>query len=225
MRCRPNEVMKRLSLLATLITMALSGCGHGASSRPPAAVAPKAGSAAPASKAGSAALDDLLREDLTADSAFSWSAARRLRWSDFRGRPPGGGAEGAKTGYALFYAWKCRAEAFEFRVIAAFRPRQSWVKALIVKDSAQSRSALGHEQTHFDLTEVHARRMRQYFNALPDACRKTDGELTALARRLLQEEKAEQQRYDAETGHGLRAAQQATWTREVARRLRGGETR
>ena len=215
MRCKPNEVMKRLLLLGPLITMALSGCGHGggASSRPSAPVAPKA---------GSATLDELLREDLTADSAFPWSAARRLRWNDFRGQPPSRGEEGAKTAYALFYAWKCRGEAFEFRVIAAFRPRLSWVKAVIVHDSAQSRSALGHEQTHFDLTEMHARKMRQYFNALPDACRKTDQELTAVARRLLQEEKAEQQRYDAETGHGLRAAPQATWTREVARRLRGG---
>jgi Bacterial protein of unknown function (DUF922) len=211
--------MKRLTLLSTLITMALSGCGHGASSSPPAAVAPKA---APTPKTGSATLDALLHEDLRADSAFPWSAARRLRWSDFRGQPPGRGDEGAKTGYALFYAWKCRGEAFDFRVIAAFRPRQSWVKAVIVKDSSQSRSALGHEQTHFDLTEVHARRMRQYFTALPHACRKTDQELTALARRLLQEEKAEQQRYDTETGHGLRAAPQAAWSREVTRRLRGG---
>ncbi|HXO84199.1 MAG TPA: DUF922 domain-containing protein [Gemmatimonadales bacterium] len=213
--------MKRLSLLPTLITMALSGCGHGASSSPPAAVAPKAGSAA-APKAGSPALDDLLREDLTADSAFPWTAARRLRWRDFRGQPPRAGEEGAKTAYALFYAWKCRGEAFEFSAVAAFRPRQSWVKTVILNDTAQSRSALGHEQTHFDLTEVYARRMRQYFTALPDACRKTDPELTALAQKLLREEKAEQQRYDAETEHGLRAAQQATWSRDVARRLRGG---
>ena len=197
----------------------LSGCGHGASSRPSVPVAPKA--AVPA-RASSAALDDVLREDLKADSAFPWSAARRLRWSDFRAQPPGRGEEGAKTGYALFYAWKCRGEAFDIRVIAAFRPRRSWVKAVIVNDSAQSRSALGHEQTHFDLAEIHARTIRQYFKALPDACRKTDGQLTELARRLLQEEKAEQQRYDAETGHGLRAPEQATWSREVARRLRGG---
>jgi hypothetical protein len=213
--------MKRLTPLALLITMVLSGCGHGGSSPPAAAVPPKTAPRA-VPNAGSTALDDLLRDDLTADSAIPWSAARRLRWSDFRGQPPTRGDEGAKTAYALYYAWKCRGEVFDFRVIAAFRPRQSWVKTVVVKDSAQSRSTLGHEQTHFDLAEMHARSMRQYFNALPDACRKTDGELTALARRLLQEEKAEQQRYDAETDHGLRAAQQATWSRDVARRLRGG---
>jgi hypothetical protein len=219
MRCRPNEVMKRLVLLATFISMALSGCGHGVASHPAAAPRP---AAVVAPKAASVALNDLLHEDMTADSAFPWSAARQLRWSDFRAQPPARGEEGAKTGYALFYAWKCRGDAFDFRVIAAFRPRQSWVKAVIVNDTAQSRSVLGHEQTHFDLAEAHARKMRRYFTALPGACRKTDPELSALARRLLQEEKAEQQRYDTETGHGLRAGAQATWSREVARRLRGG---
>jgi hypothetical protein len=160
-----------------------------------------------------------LHADLVADSAFRWSATRRLTWSDFRGQPPGRGDEVAKTAYALFYAWKCRREAFDFRVIAAFRPRQSWVKPVVLNDTALRRSALGHEQTHFDLAEVHARRMGRYFGALAEACRKTDPELTNLAGRLIQEEKAEQQRYDAETNHGLRPDRQAAWTAEVARRL------
>ena len=212
MRCARNEVMKHLVPPITLFTIVLSACGHRASPAPSVAVAPKA---------ASATLDDMLREDLTADSAFPWSAARRLRWGDFRGQPPSRGEESAKTAYGLYYAWRCRGEAFDFRVIAAFRPRQSWVKTVVVNDSAQSRSTLGHEQTHFDLAEMHARKMRQYFSALPGACRKTDRELTALARQLLQEEKEEQQRYDAETGHGLHPAQQATWSRQVAQLLRG----
>jgi uncharacterized protein DUF922 len=167
----------------------------------------------------SPALDSLLHDDVSADSAFPWSAGRRLRWNDFRGRPPNGGAEVAKTAYALFYAWKCRGDAFDFRVIAAFRPRQSWVKAVALNDAVLRRSALAHEQTHFDLSEVHARRMRRYFGALADACRKTDQELTRLAGRLIAEEKAEQQRYDAETNHGLRSDEQAAWTADVARQL------
>ena len=161
----------------------------------------------------------MLHDDLVADSAFPWSATRRLVWSDFRGQPPTSGPEVAKTAYALFYAWKCRGEAFDFRVIAGFRPRQSWVKAIALNDTVLRRSALRHEQTHFDLAEVHARRMRRYFGGLAGACRKTDGELTQIATRLIDEEKAEQQRYDAETNHGLRSEAQAAWNADVARRL------
>jgi len=162
----------------------------------------------------------MLRSDLAADQAFPWSARKRLAWSDFQAPPPAEGSEGARSAYTLYYAWQCRGQAFAFRVIAGFRPRQSWVKPAVLNDAAQSRSVLGHEQTHFDLVEVHARGMRRHFAELVGACRRADGELTAIARRLVQEEKAEQRRYDDETDHGLLADKQAAWTGDVARRLR-----
>ena len=161
----------------------------------------------------------MLRDDMAVDHAFAWTAGRPLAWSDFQGSPPSEGSEGAKTSYTMYSAWKCRGDAFEFRVIAGFRPRQSWVKAIVLSDSAQRRTILIHEQTHFDLAEVHARQMRRAFEALARPCAKTDAELGALVQRLAQEEKAEQRRYDAETDHGLRADQQAAWSRDVKLRL------
>ena len=193
------------------------GCGHAAST--PEAPTPAAGRRLPPAAVRSRALNDLLHDDLAADSAFPWSPTRRLTWNDFRGRPPREGEEVAKTAYTLFYAWKCQGESFDFRIIAAFRPRQSWVKPVMLEDTILRRSALGHEQTHFDLAEVHARRIQRYFAALAGACRKTDPELRDLVGRLVNEEKTEQQRYDAETNHGLRPDRQAAWTAEVARRL------
>jgi hypothetical protein len=206
--------MRRLTALIVLAG-ALDGACLGGAPPPPAPIpAPS-----PASPARSPSLDDLLAGDLAADRAFAWSEARRLTWSDFQGSPPGGGEESALTAYGLYYAWRCRGPAFGFRVIAAFRPRQSWVKTAVLGDSTQSGPVLQHEQTHFDLSEVYARRMRQYFAGLASACGKTDAELGAIAQRLVQEEKAEQRRYDAETRHGLAAGPQALWTAEVARRL------
>jgi hypothetical protein len=198
-------------LARTAATLLPLGCAGGRS------VSPAAPNVAPAPLPS---LDAMLRADLASDTAFAWSAARRLVWSDFQGAPPAGGAEGARTAYTLYYAWKCRGQAFKFRVIAGFRPRQAWVKAAVLNDAAQSRSVLGHEQTHFDLVEVNARRMRRDFAELSGACGKTDGELTAIAQRLVREEKAEQRRYDDETDHGLLPEQQAAWTADVSRRLR-----
>lgn len=207
-----------MKLGAALLLAAALGCA----SAPTRARRPAAGSTAtPAAvSGGSSALDDLMRSDLADDHAFPWSATRPLTWDDFQGTPPTEGSEGAKTSYTLYYAWKCRGESFEFRAIAGFRPRESWVKAVVLNDGTQRRTVLGHEQTHFDLAEVHARRIRRAFAALTQPCGQPDGELGALAQRLAQEEKAEQRRYDAETNHGLRASQQAAWSRAVARRLR-----
>jgi len=161
----------------------------------------------------------MLRSDLADDHAFAWSAARPLVWRDFQGDPPTEGSEGAMTFYTLYSAWKCRGAVFEFRVIAGFRPRQSWVKAVILNDTTQRRTILGHEQTHFDLAEVHARRMRRAFGALVRPCTKTDEQLSDLASQVGQDEKTEQRRYDAETHHGLLAAQQAAWSLQTRRRL------
>jgi len=207
-----------VKLGAVLLVAAALGCA----SAPTRARRPAAGSSAtPAAvSGGSSALDDLMRSDLAEDRAIAWTAGRRLTWNDFQGDPPTDGSEGAKTSYTLYSAWKCRGSAFEFRVIAGFRPRQSWVRGVVLNDTTQRRTVLGHEQTHFDLAEVHARIMRRAFGDLTQPCAKTDAQLSALAQRLTQEEKAEQRRYDAETNHGLRASQQGAWSAAVARRLR-----
>ena len=143
----------------------------------------------------------------------------RLVWADFKGSPPDGGQEAARTAYGLYYGWKCRGQAFEFRVTAAFLPNQSWVKAATVRNTAESRRTLRHEQTHFDVSEVYARRMRRYFQDLLAPCSQSDEELTTLAQRFVREEKATQVRYDEETTHGVVAPKQAEWESEIARQL------
>jgi len=159
-----------------------------------------------------------MRSDMDADRAFAWST-RRLTWDDFRGDPPTEGSEGAVTAYTIYSGWKCRGDAFEFRVVAGFRPRDSWVRAIVLRDTVQRHTVLVHEQTHFDLAEVHARLMRRAFRDLERPCRKSDRELSALADRLGQAEKAEQRRYDTETRHGLLGDAQARWTLQTRLRL------
>ena len=206
--------MRRSGLL---LLVAVLSCSHSRAAAPrpeparPSARPPVGPSARPA--------DDLLSAEVAAEHAFAWSSRRRLVWADFRGTPASDGREGAKTAYTLFTAWKCRTDAFQFQAVAAFRPQASWVKAAIVRDSAASRRALGHEQTHFDISEVGARRLRQYFAQLSAPCRKSDEQLGAMARRIINEEKAEQRRYDDETEHGLDARRQAEWTEATAERL------
>lgn len=177
--------------------------------------------AAPAPAASS--LEQALQRDLAEHGAVAWSAAWRLRWSDFQADPPRGGVESALTSYGLYYAWRCRGRVFEFRVIAAFHPRQSWVKAAVVRDSVASRRTLAHEQTHFDIAEVYARRMRLHFGALVDPCQRSDATLDADAQRLVRQGQTTQRRYDAETLHGLELGQQARWQAEIDRELKDGK--
>ncbi len=148
--------------------------------------------------------------------ARPWSPTWRLTWSDFQGAPPRGGNEAAKTAYGLYSAWRCRGSSFEFRVVAALHPRDSWVKPEVVADTVDSRRALGHEQAHFDIAEVWARRMRRHFRRLATPCSRSDADLSAEAQRFEDQASAMQSRYDEETGHGLRPREQAAWQLDVA---------
>jgi hypothetical protein len=164
-------------------------------------------------------LTETINAQLTKAQAFAWAVKRPLVWADFRGEPPAGGPAAAETAYALFYGARCTGSLFEFRVVAAFRPSDSWVRPMVLKSPTDNARALRHEQTHFDLTEVHARRMRRYFAELMAPCRVSAGELEAMAERLVRDEKAAQAQYDAETDHGRTAAQQTRWNKEVGDQL------
>ena len=76
---------------------------------------------------------------------------------------------------------------------------------------------LEHEQLHFDLAEVVARKIRTRVNTFGNACTEAGGtdpiqEMVAQADRELQEE---QQRYDRETSHGLNARSQEQWKHRI----------
>jgi predicted secreted Zn-dependent protease len=94
-------------------------------------------------------------------------------------------------------------------------PRSSWVKRVVLADPERSRRTLRHEQTHFDLSELHARRMRKHFAELFDPCGGADNRLRSAAERFVQEEAGAQERYDQDTRHGLLDVPQARWDREV----------
>jgi len=164
-------------------------------------------------------LDQDIRTAMAHDDAMAWSAVRPLAWSDFRGTAPVSGQEGALTAYSIFYGVRCVRETFAARVTAAFLPRQSWVRPEVLADAGLKVRTLRHEQTHFNLTEVHARRMRRYFAELYNPCGQTDSQLQTSAEEFVHEEVADQAKYDGETSHGLNRPRQAAWDRDVDQML------
>jgi hypothetical protein len=165
-------------------------------------------------------LSETVAQQIATRRGLPWSDGRRLAASDFRGPVPSSiGEEGARIAYGVFDGARCTGMRFEFRVVAAMLPEESWISPVVRASPAETARALAHEQTHFDLTEVHARRMRKLFAELYQPCAKTQEELQALTERVLKEEAAEQERYDEVTRNGRDRAQQATWDRDVAGRL------
>jgi uncharacterized protein DUF922 len=189
-------------MLACLL-LAAAGCTHATGARLP----PDADLVRPA-----------VVESLPPD-AILWSQRRRLSWSDFRAVPSIGDYPSAVTSYVLMYTSTCESNVFTSRVDAAFVPRQSWVKTSVLLLGPQSRRALQHEQTHFDLAEIDARRIRRALASLATPCEMSSDERNAVVARFIQEDGEIQERYDRESGHGIDAERQREWESTVSSQL------
>ena len=191
-----------------LSCLALAGCAP--SARP---VVPQPVTTPVAPAAGSEpALDDT-------QDVVPWLPSRPLTWDDFRGSAPLGGVEGARTVYLLSYEWRCRGIDFSFAVKAVVLPSRSWVKPHVLTTPTESRRVLRHEQTHFNLTESYARRMRRFFKGLYNPCGLVEERLRDMAERFVQDEGDAQRQYDEETGYGLKPQAQDRWDRDAVEAL------
>src|SRR6476620_6603970 len=74
-------------------------------------------------------LTQSIDQEIAKDEAIVWAQRRPLTWPDFKEKPPAEvSAVAAQTGYTLVHGARCTGSTFEYRVVAAFRPNDSWVK-------------------------------------------------------------------------------------------------
>ena len=146
-----------------------------------------------------------------------WSAVRPLTMADFQSRPNPSERLAALTSTNIKAGAACRDFVFSGTVEATFEPSASWVRS----PATMPATLLRHEQMHFDLTEVHARRLRQKLVAFQARanCEKLQPAFDNVTKPLYVEWDRDQNRYDQETNHGLNAVRQAEWERQTQLRL------
>lgn len=192
------------AIVALWLGTVLAGCATGAPARLPGAVEP-------ANRTGNYRASTV--------GAFEWSAERRLTWADFQGPPVMSSDAVATTATVVDYQMSCNGAEFTWQIVSRFVPKASWVKPghLLIRQSAQT---LLHEQAHFDLSEVHARRARETLRRLPAPCALTDDQQNALISGFHQQGTALQIQYDRETAHGTELRRQREWEGRVETWLR-----
>ncbi len=204
---RVTRAISIVTLVLLVLAGAVWGCTPGHGPRLPGAV-----DAAVPTPAADAAIDPV-------KDAFEWMPDRRLTWADFQGPPDMMSDAAALTTYVLSYDTDCQGDRFTYQVVSRFLPRASWVKSIHLMDSRSDRT-LQHEQTHFDLSEVHARRARQALAALVNPCARPEAEIDGLIKSFARDDGATQLQYDRETLHGTIARRQGEWDARVRTWLR-----
>lgn len=137
-----------------------------------------------------------------------WKSGERLTWDNFTGRPDRSSSADALTESGITFNWKCDWRGFELEAYAIFVPSGSWVKE-------PTRNLLIHEQLHFDITELHARKLRKFFAEHPDPCRLGKAGIDKAAQAIIQQSYNMQNEYDTETRHGEDYRAQKLWIDRV----------
>ncbi len=171
--------------------------------------------ASQAAAQSSADLADSLRKHAAHDHAIPWSAAQRLEWQDFRGRPGSTSSTAAETASGIGYMLQCRDGELSFAVLATFSKEESWVRTDVPGSATASAGTLRHERTHFDISELFARRLRQALSSAHDICPHHTKDARRTFEQLRSASEAMQKGYDRDTAHGTASAPQAAWEKRV----------
>ncbi len=152
------------------------------------------------------------------DTVIPWRNTSKLSWSDFKAKPRNTTNAAAVTASGLSFSFSIkqsniRVISFTTQVYAYFYPNESWYKPEQANDHV-----LKHEQLHFDITELYARKFRQRISKLKisNTIRKT---LKALQEIINKELDQMQQQYDRETSHSRNAEAQKKWEKYIASEL------
>lgn len=145
---------------------------------------------------------------LNEDESIPWRTERRLIWDDFLCSPQKQGDAVASTSTSLGISYQVKNGELKYSITCNFSKKKSW--GLLKTDYI-----LAHEQAHFDVTEIHARKLYEalynyQFN--PDTFKK---DIAEIYQRIVKEKEAMQDAYDGETDHSRRKAIQYRWLEKI----------
>jgi Bacterial protein of unknown function (DUF922) len=144
---------------------------------------------------------------------IEWNEYRPLTWEDFLGKR----AEDAAGDAGTFVQIKAKPylvkDQVRYDVSAIFVKNKSW-------SDAQTKELLAHEQLHFDIAELYARKIRQVVAELSEAGEDDVKDYNRAIQKLLHESNEVDIQYDMETLHGAMQNKQAEWSKDVKEQLK-----
>ncbi len=146
-----------------------------------------------------------------------WNENYKLTWADFKGKPKVGYGYVASTSsgisFSYSYSEKNGRINFEATVKSNFYPENSWYIP-----SEASKYILKHEQTHFDISELHARMLRKKISETTFS-KKIKKEIEALYDDAEEKRREMQHLFDDESDHSKIKEKELAWETYVTKQL------
>jgi len=159
---------------------------------------------APLPKASVSAAHSLSHIKNEDEEFIPWSSYRRLNWNDFRSVPKRNTDAVASTSTSLGIAYQVKNSLLTYQVTCNFSKTKSWglVKTAYI---------LAHEQGHFDITEIYARKLHQALQSYNFNKRNYKQDVNQAYKKIVTEKEAFQEIYDKQTDHSRNKKEQAAW--------------
>jgi len=145
------------------------------------------------------------------EPVLSWNESYKLSWQDFKAKPNTNDsavaitASGITFGFSIRQTDKKEVVSFSSEVHAHFYPEQSWYKIEQVDNHI-----LGHEQLHFNITELFARKFRYRIGQVK-LSNSVRVELKKIHNDINSELSQMQNKYDTETDYSRNFESQSKW--------------
>lgn len=154
------------------------------------------------------------------ENIIVWSKTRKLAWSDFQGNISHDKTheginvykeseeDAARSRVAIALYFQCEGSKANHTVRAEFEKNNSWYYA-----KHKTEAVLSHEQLHFDITELYARKLKMKLVALNNPCDKSYVGKVYQANEEAFGKFSDQ--YDIETSHGVNKLKQSEWETKI----------
>ena len=155
---------------------------------------------------------------IAAQDDICWDETTPLKWSDFKGEINStttyiGTASTAASSVRIISKsfWRENMPDYNFKNV--FSRSLSWV-------SDTTESLLSHEQLHFDISEIYARRARKSVDSLRKLGIKDLSIYKKKVNHVLRKVNSYQLLYDQETAHGVIEFRQDIWANKILEELK-----
>ena len=143
---------------------------------------------------------------------LAWNEFYKLQWDDFQGSPDKNSLGDAGTAVQIRAKPYLVRKQVHYDVVAIFNRSKSWARDT-------SPTLLSHEQLHFDIAEVYARKIRKRVKELGDRGINDIKVYNTAIHELLEESNDIDRQYDLETLHGALSKKQQVWSVKIKNEL------
>lgn len=154
----------------------------------------------------------------TNEKTMTWNESRKLTWADFKASPNPNSDAVALTASGITFGYSVKTSNsriidFSTSIEAHFYPNKSWYIVEKADDYI-----LGHEQLHFDITELYVRKFRQQIERLVvnQNIKKQMEQIHVAINDALDKT---QKKYDLQTRHSINVEAQKYWQKFIKEEL------